>query len=282
MKESLKIAIEEGTSGLKNLQYFQQTIPQNYNALDSVKCPSLKLLQNLVFKGSEVTILHQTGRRLENDWVNEKKAINEIIEEEEKSRAINKYKRDVVHAYQEHRVKIMQRSSQTLDKDLDEYLNENNSSTSCSTQNDLKAKIPGNSTQTIGGGTIQRATKARIDAAHQLILITTAHFTRHLARLSKMPSQTEPLELPQTQHLDEQTRTLDLRRKAEEASQQEEYRTIEVMIEGVILHIRVKIHSLREALNLPHFDLNGLASFKYDIVLPPDEDMEDIDHADDE
>ncbi|KAF9438525.1 hypothetical protein BGZ76_007199 [Entomortierella beljakovae] len=156
-------------------------------------------------------------------------------------------------------------------------------------------------TQTIGGSTIQRATKTRIDAAHQLIShavaqntippmgdITTAHFTRHLARLSKMPSQTEPLELPQTntfrqtQHLDEQARTLDLRRQAGEASQQEEYSTIEVMIEGVILPIRVKIRSLREALNLPNFDLNGLSSFKDDIVLPPEEDMEDIDHADDE
>ncbi|KAF9916680.1 hypothetical protein BGZ65_000178, partial [Modicella reniformis] len=80
-------------------------------------------------------------------------------------------------------------------------------------------------------------------------------------------------------YLDEQRRVFGERQQAEVADLESDYRTIEFNINGVDVPFGVKLSSLRKALNLPLFDLNGMQTFQGDDLRRPVEDMEDVDHA---
>ncbi|KAG0353091.1 hypothetical protein BC939DRAFT_453335 [Gamsiella multidivaricata] len=160
--------------------------------------------------------------------------------------------------------------------------------------------VPAKRATTGNRNNIQRASRSRIEAAHTIIAsaverrtlpelgpITVAHYARHLARQPSLPAEREVLTLPetntfrQTQHLDEQVHSHNLKRQAAEDEQQEEFRTIKLKVNGTVVCYEIELRSLRAALNLPNFDLNGLANFAQDQIALPEDDMDDIDHAED-
>lgn len=117
--------------------------------------------------------------------------------------------------------------------------------------------------------TIQEPSKARLDEAHTLIAeavsqkrldpmgaITESHFARYLASLPSFPSPTEILVLPQTelfreaQQLDSMARSLQEKRRNEEALDREPYRTVRMKLNGADVPVQIHLQSLKEALGL--------------------------------
>jgi hypothetical protein len=115
----------------------------------------------------------------------------------------------------------------------------------------------------------QEPTRSRIDEAHALIVaavhqkrlepmgaITESHYARYLAGLHSFPSPTEILSLPQTelfreaQELDAKARTLQEKRRAEEALERDPYRTVRMRLNGSEVPVQIHLQSLREALGL--------------------------------
>ncbi|GJJ67931.1 hypothetical protein EMPS_00277 [Entomortierella parvispora] len=111
--------------------------------------------------------------------------------------------------------------------------------------------------------------KARLDEAHALIAdavsqkrldpmgaITESHFARYLASLPSFPSPTEILVLPQTdlfreaKQLDAMARTLQEKRRNEEALEREPYRTVRMKLNGADVPVQIHLQSLKEALGL--------------------------------
>ncbi|KAF9279095.1 hypothetical protein BGZ68_008134 [Mortierella alpina] len=142
--------------------------------------------------------------------------------------------------------------------------NNNNNSTS----NNTLISSARFSRSTIAGTSVSAALQAKIDEAERRILTATQHhiipplgavstemFARHLAMLPTMPSA-ESLELPNTltfrhaMQLDEQARGLKRRMEAEESQGSDEYRTVRIKIQGVVMPVQIELRSLREALGL--------------------------------
>ncbi|KAG0312902.1 hypothetical protein BGZ99_009210, partial [Dissophora globulifera] len=71
------------------------------------------------------------------------------------------------------------------------------------------------------------------------------------------------------------------KRQAQQDEHQQEFRNIKVKVNGVIVDFEMEVGSLREALNLPNFHLNGLPNFRLDPLPVPRHDMVDVDHVDD-
>lgn len=147
--------------------------------------------------------------------------------------------------------------------------------------------------------TIRRATAARIqavgpvvdEAMEQNIIpaigpITRHHFERHVASLVPVPPAAE-IAIPdtntyqQTRHLDQEGQQYDERQQARAEEQQATMRTILIEISGVEVPIKVNLESLRRALNLPLYSLNGMHNFHTRPLRRPQGDMEDVDHMDD-
>ncbi|KAF8930132.1 hypothetical protein EDD21DRAFT_358619 [Dissophora ornata] len=87
----------------------------------------------------------------------------------------------------------------------------------------------------------------------------------------------------QTQHLDAQVEE-DLNRRRQEVADvaQQEYGTLRFKIDGNVVPLQVEIRSLKEILNLPNIDLNGVVNSEREAVPQPEEDMEGEDHAGDD
>ncbi|KAF9985439.1 hypothetical protein BGZ75_003000 [Mortierella antarctica] len=129
---------------------------------------------------------------------------------------------------------------------------------------------------TIAGTSVSPAIQAKMEEAERRILmasqqhiipplgpVSTEMFARHLAMLPTMAS-VESLELPTTLtfrqaiQLDEQARALKRRMEAEESAGSDEYRTVRIKVQGVVVPIQIELRSLREALGLqPGLDADG-------------------------
>ncbi|KAG0353786.1 hypothetical protein BGZ54_002052 [Gamsiella multidivaricata] len=138
MKESLLAAIKEVTAllPLSNPQYFLDTSPGEYSAegyIISCRGPSVqdesteKRLQDewwnkLVpkLKESNDKCLQETGTRLKKEWKSEKHLLLDSVDE----LAAKKFKRGMKQAFQEHQLKVVEISSQRLEKNLTEILDE--------------------------------------------------------------------------------------------------------------------------------------------------------------
>ncbi|KAF9947919.1 hypothetical protein BGZ72_010153 [Mortierella alpina] len=152
----------------------------------------------------------------------------------------------------------------------------NGSSSSSATNNSALTPPSRYPRSAIAGTSINPAIQIKMDEAERRILIATQQhiipplgpvstemFARHLAMLPTMPSA-QSLELPttltfrQAMQLDEQARGLKRRMEAEESAGSDEYRTVRVKIQGVVMPIQIELRSLREALGLqPGVDTDG-------------------------
>ncbi|KAG0306493.1 hypothetical protein BGZ98_002269 [Dissophora globulifera] len=79
-----------------------------------------KLIPRL--KKSNVEFLRQTGRRLEKAWPHEKRSPMDLLDQGWDERATKRYKAGMQHAFQEHRLKVVQISSERLENDFTEIL----------------------------------------------------------------------------------------------------------------------------------------------------------------
>ncbi|KAF9948268.1 hypothetical protein BGZ70_002282 [Mortierella alpina] len=158
MKESTLVALKEATKHLSSPQYFLETSPGEYNALDyfifcrgpSVQGESTeKRLQNewrgkLIpkFKESEDKCLRETGARLEKLWRLEKRSLQEMAEQVRDEHVNKKYKQGLRQAYQEHQLQVVQISSQRLEKDLIDILDGSPSSATGSLWSRTPSPVP--------------------------------------------------------------------------------------------------------------------------------------------
>ncbi|KAF9319530.1 hypothetical protein BG006_002973 [Podila minutissima] len=124
------------------------------------------------------------------------------------------------------------------------------------------------------------------EAIQQNVIPRVGHFTRnnlnqHFASRGTVPA-VEDIAIPssntfrQSRHLDQEREAFDTMNEDEMREYQAETRPIRIT--GV-LHLNIS--DLRKALNLPHFDLNGMHTFDFSEVNNPAEDVEDVDHASD-
>ncbi|KAF9915708.1 hypothetical protein FBU30_001782, partial [Linnemannia zychae] len=138
MKVSTLAALKEATKHLSCPQYFLETSPGEYNALDYFKfCrgPSAqaestekrlqdewrsKLIPTL--KESEDKCLRETGTRLEKLWRLEKRNLQEMTEQARDEHANKKYRQGMRQAFQEHQLQVVRVSSQRLRKNLTDIL----------------------------------------------------------------------------------------------------------------------------------------------------------------
>lgn len=87
----------------------------------------------------------------------------------------------------------------------------------------------------------------------------------------------------QAEHLDRALHDLRARRAEEREFAEEEYCLLRFRISGQTVELEVERRSLREALNLPDMDLNGMEDFRDDNDSDDSvsgSDVEDIDHMD--
>ncbi|CAO3567095.1 unnamed protein product [Mortierella alpina] len=133
--------------------------------------------------------------------------------------------------------------------------------TSSPTRHLARSAIAGTSVSPAIQAKMEEAERRIVLAAEQHIIpplgpVSTEMFARHLAMLPTMPSA-ESLELPttltfrQAMQLDEQARGLKRRMDAEEAAGSDEFRTVRIKIQGVVMPVQIELRSLREALGLP-------------------------------
>ncbi|KAG0312662.1 hypothetical protein BGZ99_009334 [Dissophora globulifera] len=138
MRESMRLAVKEATAQLSNPEYFLETEPEKYSSngyfasvrgMTALNESMVKRLQNEWFwkliprlKKSNVEFLRQTGRRLEKAWTHEKRSPMDLLDQGWDERATKKYKAGMRHAFQEHRLKVVQMSSERLENDFTEIL----------------------------------------------------------------------------------------------------------------------------------------------------------------
>lgn len=136
MKDSLLASVKEVTTLLSNPQYFLETSPGDYSAegyFISCRGPSVqdestekrlqdewrcKLLPKL--KESNDKCLRETGTRLERAWKLEKRRYLESVERAKEEHVTKKFKQGMRHAFHEHQLKVVQMSSQRLERNLTE------------------------------------------------------------------------------------------------------------------------------------------------------------------
>lgn len=144
--------------------------------------------------------------------------------------------------------------------------------------------------------TIQRATGPRKAAAAQRLSdavasgkmtalgpITQQMFVQRLAQNARQPEPDEDITIPQTatyvqaQHLDAERARFERTRKAQDQLDQSTFRRVRMRIEG---DLYIDVSDLRSILGILQFDLNGLGNILPHPVPRPQEDVEDVDHAD--
>ncbi|KAI9239577.1 MAG: hypothetical protein BYD32DRAFT_434773 [Podila humilis] len=116
--------------------------------------------------------------------------------------------------------------------------------------------------------------------------------TSHLARtLARRPPSNAPIVVPRTdtfrqmRHLDEGAATLRQHQTQATEEQQQVFKTLSVRLvgmTGVSFQVELSVSEVRAFLELPDMSLNGVANFREAEINPPQEDIEDEDHAESE
>jgi hypothetical protein len=115
--------------------------------------------------------------------------------------------------------------------------------------------------------------------------MTTAHLARTMAR---RPQSDAPIEVPRTsvfrqmQHIDTEASHLRQRQAHENEERLQVLKPFQIEVAGIPVKIMMSVSALRAFLELPDMSLNGLANFQEAEINDPQENIEDVDHADSE
>lgn len=115
---------------------------------------------------------------------------------------------------------------------------------------------------------------------------TQAHLNRHIASRPVTPPVAE-ITIPDTntyrqaRYLDRQREEFDAMDEQRRQESQQVFKPIVFRVGQDLLHWEVLTSSLRNAQNLPLFDLNGMHAFSGAEPARPEEEVEDVDHTSD-